>query len=101
MAFTPSYAPLSFYALTPIKGRYMGYYVPRPVPAHALDALMVVRSGRYDKNPGNLAFDLYGSDELFWVFGVRNGLQDLVFDVKRGVTLIIPHPSYIQELFGT
>lgn len=98
MAFEPSYSPESPYAFTQIYGRFMTYYVHREVRPHQLDTIITLNNERYVHMPGNLAFDLYGNDDLFWVIPIRNGLQDPVWDLKFGMRLFIPHPSYVREL---
>jgi hypothetical protein len=35
---------------------------------------------------------------LFWVFGVRNGLNDLIFDIQFGSVLFFPTPARLTEL---
>jgi len=101
MAYAPLYRSPSQYAMTPIKGQFMAYYVHRPIPPHELDRPMVIRSQRYVNRPGNLALDLYGNEDFWWIFGVRNGFEDPTFDMKLGRLLFIPHPTYVQQLFGS
>ena len=98
MVYNPSYKASSPYSATPIKGRFMGYYVHRAIPPDSRDGFYVVKSRRYHQRPGNLAFDLYGDDDLWWTFGVRNHLEDLMYGVKMGVGLVLPNPNYLEEL---
>ena len=98
MAFEPSYSPESQYFFTPIFGRFMAHYVHRQVLPHRLDTIITLDNERYVNMPGNLAFDLYGDDDLFWVIPVRNGLQDPIFDFKFGIRLFVPHPVFVREL---
>ncbi len=76
----------------------MTYYIHRTVQPHHLDKISELNNYRYVHHPDNLAFDLYGSADLFWVIPVRNGLQDPVFDLEYGTLLIIPDPSYVRSL---
>lgn len=98
MAYSPKYTPDSIYALTPIINRYLVHYVHRSVPPHHLDTIITINNERYTHRPDLLATDMYGNPDLFWVFAVRNGLQDPVFDLKFGMRLIIPHPSFVRTL---
>lgn len=98
MTYTPSYPTTSPYAKTPIAGRYMSYLEYRRIPPHYLDTTYTLLNPEYVNRPDLLALDIYGNDELEWVIPVRNGLQDLIFDLQLGVTLIIPAPSYVQSL---
>ena len=98
MAYSPNYAPESPYAFTQIIGRFLAYYVHRQVPPHHLDVIIVLENERYTHRPDLLATDLYGDPDLFWVFAIRNGLQDPVFDLEFGVPLVIPHPSFVRTL---
>ena len=98
MAFSPRYEIVSPYVLTPIISRFMTYYVHRSVPPNNLDVVITLNDQRYENRPDNLANDLYGDPDLFWVIAVRNGLQDPVFDFKVGRQYTIPHPSYVRTL---
>ena len=93
MAYTPTYVQESPFGVTDIIGRFMTYYIHRRIPPNALD-VVVPLDARYDKRPDLLAADIYGDPDLFWVVPLRNGLQDPVFDLKRGEEFTIPHPSF-------
>lgn len=99
MAVTVTYEKTSPYAKTPIQGRFLGYYQHRMVPGHPDDKIMKIEIERYVNRPDNLAYDLYGDDNYWWVIPVRNGLQDPIFDLKIGKILIIPSPSYVRSSF--
>lgn len=98
MPFEPNYSPESPYFPTPIVGRFMAYYIHRPVPPHRLDSTIKITDGRYVHRPDLLATDLYNDPDLFWVIPVRNGLQDPVFDLELGKTLIAPDPVFVRSL---
>lgn len=92
-----AYQSVSQYSDTPILGRFLTYYAHKGIPSHSLDTAIIIQDQKYVHRPDILATDLYGDPDLFWVFGVRNGLQDPVFDIKMGTPLIIPHPSFVKE----
>ena len=98
MAFTPSYPPGSPYNLTKIVGKYMTYYVHRSVPPHPSDRVSILNNGRYVYRPDNLAFDLYGDENLWWVIPVRNGFQDPIFDLTFERDIIIVDPARVRGL---
>lgn len=99
MATSLDYATTSPYGRTKIHGRFMGYYEHRNIPARADDFLMMITDQRYVNRPDNLAFDIYGNDNYWWVIPVRNALQDPIFDMKMGKVLIVPNPTYIRSAF--
>jgi len=98
MAYEPDYEQASPFGVTTIINRFMVYYVHRVVEPHFLDAVIELNDERYVNRPDILANDLYGDPDLFWVIAVRNGLQDPVFDFKRGEFFTIPHPSYVRSI---
>ncbi len=76
----------------------MLYYVHRTVDPHPLDRITELNNERYVHRPDLLAADIYGTEDLFWVIPVRNGLQDPVFDLTYGRALFIPDPRYAKTL---
>lgn len=98
MAVTYSNAKDSMYSKTPIVGRFMDFYVPVVIPPDASDNLFVIKRQDWVHRPDLIAFDYYGNDMLFWVFGVRNGLKDLVFDINLGSVLFFPTRDRLTKL---
>lgn len=98
MAFTPQYEQVSPYGLTSIISRFLVYYIHRTVDPNELDVTIQLNDERYVNRPDILANDIYGDPDLFWVIAVRNGLQDPIFDFKKGELYIIPHPSYVRTI---
>ena len=51
----------------------------------------------YAYRPDLLAFDLYGSPRLWWVFAQRNPdeIEDPIYDFKPGVTIQLPKKENI------
>lgn len=56
----------------------------------------------YKHRPDLLAFDLYGTSALWWVFAVRNPntLQDPIFDFLPGTTIFIPKKTTLTATLG-
>lgn len=100
MPITPriSYNKESLYYKTPIVKRFLTYYVHRPIRPNELDESYIIDDNNYVFRPDNLAADTYGNEDLFWVIPIRNGFQDLYFDLTYGKRIIIPHPSYIEGI---
>jgi len=96
--FNPSYGDVSPYRLTPITGAFMAYYVHRSIDPQDDDLLATMDSHVYVGRPDLLAFDTYGDPDLWWVFGVRNGWQDPIHDLKLGIQVYIPQPRYIWSV---
>ena len=68
-------------ATTIVDEQYLDILRPRTVPSSSDDFLYTIES-QYSRRPDLLAFDLYGSPKLWWVFAQRNPdtLQDPIFD---------------------
>lgn len=96
--YTPFYVPESPYKLTRIAGNFMAYYVHRRIDPHPLDLSYVIDDVRYVHRPDLLAHDFYNDSDLWWVFGVRNGLQDPVFDLVLGRPIFVPDLSYLRRV---
>ncbi|OUV96064.1 MAG: hypothetical protein CBD02_05435 [Candidatus Pelagibacter sp. TMED142] len=56
----------------------------------------------YAYRPDLLAFDLYGTPRLWWVFAQRNPdkLEDPIYDFKPGVTIQLPKAETISRDLG-
>jgi hypothetical protein len=86
------------YSRTPITGRFLGFYVPQLIPPDPSDELIVITRHDWVHRPDVMAYDRYGNELLFWVFGIRNGLKDLVFDINYGSVLFFPTPKRLSDL---
>lgn len=98
VGYTPSYKPESPYALTQIAGNYMAYYIHRSFDAQQDDITAVLDHERFVGRPDLLANDLYGDPSLWWVIGVRNGMEDPIHDLKLGITIYIPQLHYVRSV---
>ena len=96
--YTPSYDTTSPYGITPIAGDYMYYYIHRPIGGDSTDIVVTVDNPIYVNRPDRLAYDLYNNADLWWVFGVRNGWEDLVYDLKLGITVMVPTAERVGSL---
>src|ERR1700733_4146240 len=98
MGYSVSYPTDTLYARTSINGRFLGFYSSILIPPDPTDRLYVIKRQDWVHRPDLMAFDYYGDDRLFWVFGVRNGLADLVFDINFGTVLFFPTPARLTQL---
>lgn len=99
MGYKVSYPSDTLYSRTPILGgRFLDFYVPVLVPADPTDKIFVILRQDWVHRPDVMALEYYGNEMLFWVFGVRNGLKDLVFDIEYGSVLFFPSPDRLNKL---
>lgn len=70
----------------------------RPVPAEDDDILYSI-APQFAYRPDLLAYALYGTSKLWWVFAQRNLdiLKDPVFDFIPGTEIYLPKASLIQK----
>ena len=83
------------------RGNYLGFLQKRPIPINAEDILYEITS-QYIYRPDLLAFDLYGTPKLWWVFTQRNMevLKNPVFDFLPGTSIYLPKRSTLTSLLG-
>jgi hypothetical protein len=97
-----SYTNASFYRNTPsFDDRYLDVLVQRTIPKLPDDILFTI-TPTYEFRPDNLAYDLYGNANLWWVFAVRNKntLIDPIYDFKSGVRIYLPKKSSLTQVLG-
>jgi hypothetical protein len=73
----------------------------RPIPSTADDVLYTVEV-QYNHRPDLLAYDLYGSSKLWWVFSQRNMdvLKDPIYDLVAGVKIYLPQGPKLRTALG-
>jgi len=86
---------------TIVQGQFLDVLSIRPVPAEADDVLYTVQT-QYTFRPDLLAYDLYGSEKLWWVFAQRNMdvLKDPVYDMVPGVKIFLPKGENLAQQLG-
>ena len=74
---------------------------PRTITAELDDQSYTIER-TYAYRPDLLAYDLYGSPRLWWVFAQRNPdeIEDPIYDFKPGVTIQLPKPANITRDLG-
>lgn len=92
-------APTSQYIDTQITDFYLDVWVPRKVPANVNDKTVTI-DAKYHQRPDLMAFDYFGTPNLWWIFAVRNVdiINDPIFDHVSGIQIIVPAQEVINGL---
>lgn len=71
------------------------------LPPNVNDEEYVINA-MYDERPDLLAYELYGSTRLWWVFSLRNPdlLKDPIRDFKQGLNIFLPSAENVNILGG-
>ena len=90
----------SLYKNTKSSNYYRDYYNPIIIPYSDSDIYIIVTS-EYANRPGKLAFDMFGSARLSWIFEYfnPNQISDPIFDLKEGMILRIPTADRLMNYF--
>jgi len=96
------YKTTSPYYKTKQNKLYLELLTIRPVPAEADDFLYTIEN-QYERRPDLLAYDLYGTPKLWWVFVQRNmdTIKDPIFDFVPGTKIYIPKKSNLERYLGS
>jgi len=73
----------------------------RPIPKNVDDQLMLINQ-TYQYRPDLLAYDLYSTSALWWVFYQRNPntLTAPPLDFKAGTQIYLPKLSTLRSVLG-
>ena len=95
------YSNTSPYYATPQNEINLEMYVPRSITAEADDKTYTIER-TYAYRPDLLAFDLYGTPRLWWVFAQRNmdTVLDPIYDIKVGRKIYLPKGSSLKSVLG-
>ena len=87
---------------TAINRGYLSTLTVRPVSSETDDYLYTIEP-QYTYRPDLLAFDLYGTYELWWVFMQRNldVIQDPIFDFIPGTQIYLPKANSLKRVLGS
>lgn len=96
-----TYSKTSPYYNTGKYGQFLDIMENRPISKVASDKLYTI-DRVYHLKPQLLAFDLYKTATLWWVFAQRNPnvLKDPLFDFVAGTTIYVPDYSTIINDLG-
>ena len=86
----------SLYKNTKSYNGFRDYYEPINLKYDDSDIILIVTS-EYNNKPGKLAYDLYGTPRLSWIFRYYNPdlISDIIFDLKEGMILRIPTKEHL------
>ena len=95
------YSATSPYYSTPQGEISLGVFEPRTITAEEDDQSYTIER-TYAYRPDLLAYDLYGSPRLWWVFAQRNPdqIEDPIYDFKPGVTIQLPKKENLLRDLG-
>jgi hypothetical protein len=95
------YSNTSPYSTTQEMQDHLGILNPRTITAEQDDQSYTIER-TYAYRPDLLAYDLYGSPRLWWVFVQRNPdqLEDPIYDFKPGVTIQLPKKETLLKDLG-
>ena len=95
------YSNTSPYFATGETKNYLDILNPRTLTAEDDDQSYTIER-TYAYRPDLLAYDLYGSPRLWWVFAQRNPdkLEDPIYDFKPGVTVQLPKKENLLKDLG-
>lgn len=95
------YGSTSSYYTTPIVNDVLTSWVNRPIPKEADDMVFKINV-TYHLRPDLLAYDLYGSPSLWWVFAQRNPntLTDPLGSFTSGTTIYLPKLATLRSTLG-
>ena len=96
------YEQSSPWSSTPtIDDSYLDILNIRPVPSSDDDILYEIQP-QYAYRPDLLAYDLYGTKNLWWVFAQRNMdiLKDPVYDMLPGLKIYLPKGDSLSRQLG-
>lgn len=96
-----AYQSTSPYFSTPVNGEYLGVMTNRSIPKFADDIRFTITE-TYNLRPDLLAYDLYGTPNLWWVFAQRNPntIADPLLDFVTGTSIYLPKESTLKSVLG-
>ncbi len=95
------YSRTSLYYETDLSADNLDILNPRTITAEEDDQSYTIER-TYAYRPDLLAYDLYGTPRLWWVFAQRNPdrLEDPIYDFKPGVTIQLPKKELLLKDLG-
>jgi len=95
------YSNTSPYFATPEFLNSLDILSPRTITAEQDDQSYKIER-TYAYRPDLLAYDLYGTPRLWWVFAQRNPdkIEDPIYDFRPGVTIQLPKKDNVLKDLG-
>jgi alpha-L-fucosidase len=96
-----NYSNTSPYFETEMRSTYLDVLNPRTLTIEDDDQSYTIER-TYAYRPDLLAYDLYGTPRLWWVFTQRNPdqIEDPIYDFKPGVTIKLPKKENVLKDLG-
>jgi hypothetical protein len=96
-----NYSNTSPYFNTEENNISLDFLTPRTITAE-LDDISYTIDRIYAHRPDLLAYDLYGSPRLWWVFAQRNPdvIEDPIYDFSPGKTIQLPKLTNLKNDLG-
>jgi alpha-L-fucosidase len=96
-----TYKNTSPWYTTQVKNNYLDVLTIRPVSAEPDDFYYTIEA-QYAYRPDLLAFDLYGTTQLWWVFAQRNMnvIEDPILDFVPGTGIYICKKASLTKVLG-
>ncbi len=96
-----NYSNTSPYFETEMRSTYLDVLNPRTLTIEDDDQSYTIER-TYAYRPDLLAYDLYGTPRLWWVFAQRNPdqIEDPIYDFKPGVTVKLPKKENVLKDLG-
>ena len=96
-----TYTSLSPYYTTGYSQFFLDTMTNRPIPRNTDDQIMLINQ-TYQYRPDLLAYDLYNSAGLWWVFYQRNPntLTKPPLDFKAGTQIYLPDIATLRSTLG-
>lgn len=84
-----------------VRNGYLDTLTIRPIPKMDDDVLYEVQP-QFTHRPDLLAFSVYNTPKLWWVFAQRNMdvLKDPVFDLEAGIKIFLPREDKLKKFLG-
>lgn len=95
------YSKTSPWSKTEQNNMYLENLAIRPVPSEDDDVIYTIEN-QYHNRPDLLAYDVYGTPKLWWVFVQRNMsiLHDPIYDFTAGTQIYLPKKSNLETYLG-
>lgn len=86
------------YKETAVRNFYLDLWEPIDVIPQD-DDIEILISAEHHERPDKLAYTMYGTPNLFWVFWMRNKdvIIDPIHDFKAGAVIYAPSAQYVQN----
>ena len=96
-----TYNSLSPYYTTGYSQFFLDIMTNRPIPRNTDDQVMLINQ-TYQYRPDLLAYDLYNTPDLWWVFYQRNPntLTKPPLDFKAGTQIYLPDIATLRSTLG-